>query len=243
MAIPLEAKSLGADGDGFMLALGGDERVRARAVVLACGAEYRRLDVENLDAFESSSVHYWASPLEAKLCADQEVALVGAGNSAGQAAVYLATHAKKVWMIVRGADLAASMSRYLIDRIAQQPNIEVLTGTRVTALEGQDGVLEAIRWHDKAGAETRRPIAHLFLLIGAAPNAKWLSGSGVDTDAKGFVLTGADAGKEAKPLETSLPGVYAIGDVRANSVKRVGAAIGEGAQVVAALHGYLARPT
>ena len=243
MAIPLEAKSLGADGDGFMLALGGDERVRARAVVLACGAEYRRLDVENLDAFESSSVHYWASPLEAKLCADQEVALVGAGNSAGQAAVYLATHAKKVWMIVRGADLAASMSRYLIDRIAQQPNIEVLTGTRVTALEGQDGVLEAIRWHDKAGAETRRPIAHLFLLIGAAPNAKWLSGSGVDTDAKGFVLTGADAGKEAKPLETSLPGAYAIGDVRANSVKRVGAAIGEGAQVVAALHGYLARPT
>ena len=243
MAIPLEAKSLGADRDGFMLALGGDERVRARAVVLACGAEYRRLDVENLDAFESSSVHYWASPLEAKLCADQEVALVGAGNSAGQAAVYLATHAKKVWMIVRGADLAASMSRYLVDRIAQQPNIEVLTGARVTALEGQDGVLEAIRWRGKAGAETRRPISHLFLLIGAAPNAKWLSGSGVDTDAKGFVLTGADAGKEAKPLETSLPGAYAIGDVRANSVKRVGAAIGEGAQVVAALHGYLARPT
>jgi len=241
MAIPAEVKSLGADGDGFTLTLSNDERVRARAVVLACGAEYRRLDVADLDAYEMSSVHYWASPLEAKLCAGQEVALVGAGNSAGQAAVYLASQVAKVWMIVRGRDLTDSMSRYLVDRIAAQGNIEVLTGTRVTALEGHDGVLEAIVWRDGAGRETRRAIGHLFLLIGAAPNTKWLAGSGVATDAKGFVLTGADAGKQAKPLETSRPGVYAIGDVRLNSVKRVGAAIGEGAQVVAALHGYLAR--
>ena len=240
MAIPAEVKSLGADGDGFTLTLANDERVRARAVVLACGAEYRRLDVADLDAYEMSSVHYWASPLEAKLCAGQEVALVGAGNSAGQAAVYLASQVAKVWMIVRGRDLTDSMSRYLVDRIAAQGNIEVLTGTRVTALEGHDGVLEAIVWRDGAGRETRRAIGHLFLLIGAAPNTKWLAGSGVATDAKGFVLTGADAGKQAKPLETSRPGVYAIGDVRLNSVKRVGAAIGEGAQVVAALHGYLA---
>ena len=241
MAIPAEVKSLGADGDGFTLTLSNDERVRARAVVLACGAEYRRLDVADLDAYEMSSVHYWASPLEAKLCAGQEVALVGAGNSAGQAAVYLASQVAKVWMIVRGRDLTDSMSRYLVDRIAAQGNIEVLTGTRVTALEGHDGVLEAIVWRDGAGRETRRAIGHLFLLIGAAPNTKWLAGSGVATDAKGFVLTGADAGKQAQPLETSRPGVYAIGDVRLNSVKRVGAAIGEGAQVVAALHGYLAR--
>ena len=240
MAIPAEVKSLGADGDGFTLTLANDERVRARAVVLACGAEYRRLDVADLDAYEMSSVHYWASPLEAKLCAGQEVALVGAGNSAGQAAVYLASQVAKVWMIVRGRDLTDSMSRYLVDRIAAQGNIEVLTGTRVTALEGHDGVLEAIVWRDGAGRETRRAIGHLFLLIGAAPNTKWLAGSGVATDAKGFVLTGADAGKQAQPLETSRPGVYAIGDVRLNSVKRVGAAIGEGAQVVAALHGYLA---
>jgi len=240
MAIPAEVKSLGADGDGFTLTLSNDERVRARAVVLACGAEYRRLDVADLDAYEMSSVHYWASPLEAKLCAGQEVALVGAGNSAGQAAVYLASQVAKVWMIVRGRDLTDSMSRYLVDRIAAQGNIEVLTGTRVTALEGHDGVLEAIVWRDGAGRETRRAIGHLFLLIGAAPNTKWLAGSGVATDAKGFVLTGADAGKQAQPLETSRPGVYAIGDVRLNSVKRVGAAIGEGAQVVAALHGYLA---
>ena len=239
LSIPLEVKRLAANGSGFSLALSCEESLKARAVVLACGAEYRRLDVSNLDAFDAC-VHYWASPLEAKLCADQEVALVGAGNSAGQAAVYLAGNVAKVWMIVRGRDLADSMSRYLVDRIAAQPNIEVVTQANITALEGRDGMLETIRWCNKSGAEVQRPIGHLFLLIGAAPNTKWLAGSGVATDQKGFILTGADTGNGAKPLETSRPGVYAIGDVRFNSVKRVGAAIGEGAQVVAALHGYLA---
>jgi thioredoxin reductase (NADPH) len=166
--------------------------------------------------------------------------LVGAGNSAGQAAVYLASHVAKVWMIVRGRDLADSMSRYLVDRIASQPKIEVVTQANITGLDGRDGVLQTIRWCDKSGAETQRPIGHLFLLIGAAPNTRWLAGSGVATDAKGFILTGADTGNGAGPLETSRPGAYAIGDVRLNSVKRVGAAIGEGAQVVAALHAYLA---
>ena len=239
MTIPAEVQSLSANGGSFSLALSGDERLKARAVVLACGAEYRRLDVGNLDDF-NACVHYWASPLEAKLCSGQEVALVGAGNSAGQAAVYLASNVKKVWMIVRGRDLADSMSQYLIDRIKSRPNIEIVTQTNITALEGREGVLEAIRWCNTAGNEVSRPIAHLFLLIGAQPNTKWLSGSGVRTCAKGFVPTGADVGKDAKPLETSVPGIYAIGDVRLNSVKRVGAAIGEGAQVVAALHGYLA---
>lgn len=239
MSIPIEVRSLAANGSGFSLALSCSETLKARAVVLACGAEYRRLEVANLDDFDGS-VHYWASPLEAKLCANEEVALVGAGNSAGQAAVYLASHAKKVWMFVRGRDIADSMSRYLVDRIEGLPNIEVLTQTNIAALEGRDGLLETITWRDKSGKETRCPIAHLFLLIGAAPNTKWLAGSGVATDPKGFILTGVDAGKDAKPLETSRPGVYAIGDVRLNSVKRVGAAIGEGAQVVAALHTYLA---
>jgi thioredoxin reductase (NADPH) len=239
MSIPIEVKSLAQNGKGFALSLSCAETLNSRAVVLACGAEYRRLDVANLDDFDAS-VHYWASPIEAKLCGGAEVALVGAGNSAGQAAVYLASYASKVWMIVRGRDIADSMSRYLVDRIAAQPNIEVLTQTNITALEGRDGLIETIAWRDRAGNETRRAIAHLFLLIGAAPNTKWLAGSGVSTDAKGFILTGADAGKEAKPLETSRPGIYAIGDVRLNSVKRVGAAIGEGAQVVAALHAYLA---
>jgi thioredoxin reductase (NADPH) len=239
LSIPIEVRSLAANGKGFALSLSCSETLNTRAVVLACGAEYRRLDVGNLDDFDAS-VHYWASPLEAKLCTGAEVALVGAGNSAGQAAVYLASQAKKVWMIVRGPDLADSMSRYLVDRIAAQPNIEVLTQTRVTALEGRDGMIETITWRHKSGTEARRQIAHLFLLIGAAPNTRWLADSGVATDAKGFILTGADTRDGAKPLETSRPGIYAIGDVRLNSVKRVGAAIGEGAQVVAALHDYLA---
>jgi len=243
MAIPDEVKSLQAAGptEGeFVLRLSNDERARARAVVVASGARYRRLKVENLEAFESTSVHYWASPLEGKLCAGQEVALVGAGNSAGQAVVYLASQVAKVWLLVRGLDLKSSMSRYLIDRIAGLPNVEVLTRTQVSGLEGRNGLLEAIRWRRASGEEVRRPIRHLFLFIGADPNTDWLSGSGVTLDPKGFVLTGGDAGGDRGPLETSRRGVFAIGDVRSGSVKRVAAAVGDGAQVVAALHGSLA---
>ena len=186
-------------------------------------------------------MHYWASPLEARLCAAQELALVGAGNSAGQAAVYLASQAAKVWLLVRGADLSAGMSRYLVDRIAGLPNVEVLTQTNVSALEGSNGLLEAIRWRrGSSGEEARRPIQHLFLFIGAQPNTDWLSGSGIALDRKGFVLTGADTREDRALLETSRPGIFAIGDVRSGSVKRVAAAVGEGAQVVATLHAALA---
>jgi thioredoxin reductase (NADPH) len=245
MAIPDEATTLSCrDGAGegrFVLKLSNDERVRARAVVLACGARYRRLAVANLDLFESTSVHYWASPLEAKLCSGQEVALVGAGNSAGQAVVYLASQVAKVWLLVRGDDLAASMSRYLVDRIAGLANVEVLTRTEVTALEGARGMLEAVRWRQAhTAAEVRRPIRHLFLFIGAEPNTEWLASSGIALDAKGFVLTGSDAASGRRELETSRPGVFAVGDARSGSVKRVAASVGEGAQVVAALHAYLA---
>jgi thioredoxin reductase (NADPH) len=244
MAIPDEATSLAAH-DGalghFTLNLRIGERVNARSVVLATGARYRRLHVENLDAFEASSVHYWASPLEAKLCANQEVALVGAGNSAGQAAVYLASQGAKVWMLVRRSDLAATMSRYLIDRIRGLANIEVVTDATISTLEGRDGMLEAVRWQIGAtGQEVRRPIKHLFLFIGAEPNTDWLNGSGIGLDVKGFILTGSDAGGDRHALETTRRGVYAIGDVRAKSVKRVAAAVGEGAQVVTALHAFLA---
>jgi thioredoxin reductase (NADPH) len=227
-----------ADDGRFLLTLANKERVRARAVVIASGARYRRLDFENLASFEGSCVHYWASPLEGRLCAGQEVALVGAGNSAGQAVVYLSGQVAKVWLIVRGPNLDASMSRYLVDRIAQRPNVEVLTETTVTALEGQAGILEAIRCRSRgSGQEVRRAIRHLFLFIGAEPNTAWLSRSGVALDDKGFVRTDANP---RRPLETSLPGVFAIGDVRSGSVKRVAAAVGEGAQVVAALHAFLA---
>jgi thioredoxin reductase (NADPH) len=240
MAIPDEVSGLQCRGDSdghFVLKLSNDERATARSVVIASGARYRQLAVENLDTFEPSSVHYWASPLEGKLCAGQEVALVGAGNSAGQAAVYLASQVAKVWLLARGRDLASSMSRYLVDRIGGLSNIEVVTQAEITGLEGHDGMLEAIRWRRKTtGEETQRPIRHLFLFIGADPNTDWLSGSGVVLDAKGFVLTGGDR----RLLETSRRGVFAIGDVRSGSVKRVAAAVGEGAQVVATLHAFLA---
>jgi thioredoxin reductase (NADPH) len=244
MAIPDEVIGLApadtSDAGRFVLQLSNNERVSARAVVIASGARYRRPPVASLEAFESTSVHYWASPLEGKLCAGQEVALVGAGNSAGQAVVYLASQVAKVWLLVRGPSLEASMSRYLIDRIRGLSNVEVLLQAQISGLEGHDGMLEAVRWRGPTGDEVRRPIRHLFLFIGAEPNTQWLSGSGVGLDAKGFVLTDAEAGGGRRPLETSRQGVFAIGDVRAGSVKRVAAAVGEGAQVVAALHAFLA---
>jgi thioredoxin reductase (NADPH) len=247
MAIPDEVSRLCAqDGgnDPFVLNLYNGERVRARSLVVASGARYRRLNVDKLDTFEGASVHYWATPLEAKLCANQEVALVGAGNSAGQAAVFLAGQGVKVRMLVRRPDLAETMSRYLVDRIAGLANVHVETGCAVSKLEGNNGMLEAVCWHNsRIGEEVRRPIRHLFLFIGAEPNTDWLAGSAVKLDGKGFVLTGEDAGGDRHPLETSKRGVFAIGDVRAGSIKRVAAAVGEGAQVVAALHSYLAETT
>ena len=244
MAIPDQVVRLRCGGNGaptrFELGLANDERVATRSIVLACGVRYRRIDVSGLADFEGSSVHYWASPLEGKLCSGEEVALVGAGNSAGQAVVYLASQVQRLWLLVRGPSLEASMSRYLVDRIAALPNVEVLVRTEVIALEGQDGVLEAVRWRDRAsGIETRGKVRHLFLFIGADPNTDWLSASDVALDEKGFVRTGAQVGKGDRPLETSRPGIFAIGDVRAGSVKRIAAAVGEGAQVVATLHAFL----
>ena len=246
LVIPDEAKRLansaGEDARQYALDVGDDETLQARAVVVASGARYRRLDVANLAEFEGSCVHYWASPIEARLCAGQEVALVGAGNSAGQAAVYLAANVKKVWMLARGKSIEATMSRYLCERISAQPNIEVLSDTEVTALEGREGNLQEMRWRNRvSGEETTRPIGHLFLFIGADPNTDWLAQCDVALDAKGFIRTGSDVGQGRHALETSRAGVFAIGDVRSGSVKRVAAAVGEGAQVVAAIHAYLAR--
>jgi thioredoxin reductase (NADPH) len=170
MAIPDEVSVLSAQTDAtgnFVLRLSNDEQVRTHSVVIASGARYRRPAVQQLHAFEGSSVHYWATPLEGKLCAKQEIVLIGGGNSAGQAAVYLASETAKVWMLIRGDDIGASMSRYLIDRIEGHANIEVLTRAQVTGLEGRDGILEAARWRvGPNGQEVRRSIRHLFLFIG-----------------------------------------------------------------------------
>jgi thioredoxin reductase (NADPH) len=244
MAIPQEVKSLeeraDAHGRRFQLTLGDGDVVSARSVVIASGAEYRRLPLPSLADFEGTSAHYWASPLEARLCSAQEVVLVGAGNSAGQAAVYLSAHAAKVWMIVRGPSLKLSMSSYLCERIAAQPNIEVLLETEVTELRGENGQLQTVVWRDRrSDVLTRREIHHLFLLIGAEPNTSWLSRCDIEVDAKGFVRADPFASHGRLPFQTNLAGVFAIGDIRAGSIKRVAAAVGEGAQVVAMLHRYL----
>jgi thioredoxin reductase (NADPH) len=245
--IPVGAKALDcsrADG-AFALTLDGGDPLRARSVVVASGARYRRPDIENLDKFEGRGVWYWASPIEARLCAEQEIALVGGGNSAGQAAVFLSGHARKVHMVIRGGGLGASMSRYLIERIEATPNIELVFHTEVVGLEGtEDQSLERVRWRSRlSGEESTAEIRNLFLFVGADPATGWLDGCGVMVDRGGFVVTGAQCNKSggqlASVLETSVPGVFAVGDVRSGSVKRVGGAIGEGAQVVAALHGFL----
>jgi thioredoxin reductase (NADPH) len=229
-----------------VLELADGRRVRGRAVVVATGARYRRPEIPNLEQFEGRGVSYWASPAEARLCRGEDVALVGGGNSAGQAAVFLASHARHVRVLVRGPGLSDTMSRYLIERIAASPNIELFCDTEVVELVGTpERGLEGVRWRNRrTGAEERHEIAHLFLFTGADPAAGWLADCGVPLDGKGFIPTGTDVHAEGRtplPLETGVEGVFAVGDVRCGSVKRVGAAIGEGAAVVAQLHAYLAR--
>jgi thioredoxin reductase (NADPH) len=214
--------------------------VQARSIVIATGARYRRLAVDRLEEFEGSSVHYWASPLEADLAAGERVVLVGGGNSAGQATVFLAGRAAHVTLVAR-RPLAATMSRYLIDRIESLANVDVVVGCEVSRLDGGRGELEAITIRDRqTGVEDRRPARLLFSFIGAEPNTDWLRGSGIALDNRRFVMTGEEVGEDRLPLETSLPGVFAVGDVRTCSVKRVAASVGDGAQVVAAVHKYLA---
>jgi thioredoxin reductase (NADPH) len=228
-----------------VLELADGRRVRARAVVVATGARYRRPEIPDLPQFEGRGVSYWASPAEARLCRNEDVALVGGGNSAGQAAVFLATHARNVRVLVRGPGLSNTMSRYLIDRIAACPNIVVDCETEVVELLGSpDQGLQGIRCRKRStGSEERHGVSHLFLFTGADPAASWLTGCGIPLDEKGFILTGEVHAEDRTPLplETGIEGIFAVGDVRCGSVKRVGAAIGEGAAVVAQLHTYLAR--
>jgi thioredoxin reductase (NADPH) len=239
-------------GRPLALQLEDGRTVFSRAIVIASGARYRRPAIPDLAEFEGHGVSYWASPIEARGSRGKDVVLVGAGNSAGQAAVYLSGHASRVLMLVRGSGLSNSMSRYLEDRIAATSNIHVHPNTELTALARDErGELNRVRWKDnRTGHEQEVDVRQVFLFVGADPVTEWLRGCDVVLDPKGFVKTGADltleelvrAGRRdvPRPLETSVPGVFAIGDVRCGSVKRVGGAIGEGAVVVAQLHAYLA---
>ncbi len=252
-AIPIEIDRIDCAEVPIALYPTDGRKVRARAVVVAAGARYRRLSISNVRDFEGRGVWYWASPIEARMCRSEEVVLVGGGNSAGQAVVYLSGFAKKIWMLVRGPSLAETMSRYLIDRIAATANVELLCETEVAALIGSpEGRLDRVRWRNRAtGEETERGIRNLFLFIGAEPATDWLRDCGVDLDGNGFAKTGSEALASAARSshdvraptahQTSRVGVFAVGDARSGSVKRVGAAIGEGAAVVAELHAFLGR--
>jgi thioredoxin reductase (NADPH) len=259
IAIPVTVSSLdcGGDerqpGDPFALRLDDGRTMQARTVVIASGAHYRAPNIDNLSLFVGAGVSYWASPVEARLCEGERIALVGAGNSAGQAVVFLAPRVKHLHLIVRGEGLEASMSRYLIERITALPNVSLHTRTEVAALRGDalTGLSSATFRHRDSGQEKSADLRHLFLFVGADPHAEWLRGCSVSVNEKGFVCTGlpgegplwSTAKREPHALETTVPGVFAIGDVRAGSVKRVAAAVGEGAQVVAAIHQVLAGHT
>jgi len=225
-----------------------DGRVaRAKSIIVASGAQYRNLPLGNLQRFTGVGVYYAATHLEAKLCKDEEIVIVGGGNSAGQAAVFLAGTSRHVHIVIRGPSLASSMSRYLIRRIEENPRITLHTNTELTALEGSER-LERVTWNCRSTGTTEiEEIAHVFLMTGAVPNTQWLQQC-VRLDEKGFVRTGADLTRgelsdsgwslQRSPFlsETSLPGVFAVGDVRAGSVKRVASAVGEGSICIQFVH-------
>jgi len=224
------------------LTLAGGMPVCSRSVVVATGAQYRRLAVMNHSEFENRGIYYAATAMESLLCRQQEIIVVGGGNSAGQAAIFLAGVAQHVHHIVRGPSLASTMSQYLISRIDKSPHITLYTDSEIEKLEGESA-LESVTWTNRRTGETiTKPIGRIFVMIGAEPNSGWLYGT-VKLDKKGFVLTGASDGFENTPYATSVPGMYAVGDVRANSVKRIASAVGEGSVVISDVHRYLALRT
>jgi thioredoxin reductase (NADPH) len=252
VVVPAPVAQLDCGSPTHLIRLADGRRVEAHAVVIASGAAYRRPAIPNLARFEGRGVSYWASPIEGKLVAGSEVALVGGGNSAGQAAVFLASSAARVHMMIRGDGLSDTMSQYLVDRIAANHRIVLHTRTEVVGLQGDRSGLTGVTWrHRDTGEEEECSLRNLFLFVGADPNTSWLHGCWVELDRYGFVQTGHDLSDTAlagagwnedrRPhsLETSIPGVFAIGDVRSGSIKRVAAAVGEGAGVVAQLHTYL----
>jgi thioredoxin reductase (NADPH) len=221
------------------LRLAGGIPVCSRAVVVASGAKYRTLSVENYGRFESRGIYYAATAMESLLCRENEVIVVGGGNSAGQAAVFLSSIAKHVHHIVRGKSLAATMSQYLISRIESSARITLYTESEIVKLEGETS-LERVTWvNRRTGEETEKAIGSVFVMIGAEPNSGWLYGT-VKLDKKGFILTGGEDGFDGTPYATNVPGMFAVGDVRSKSVKRVASAVGEGSVVISDVHRYLA---
>ena len=222
------------------LLLAGGIPVCARAVVVATGAQYRKLTVENYENYENRGLFYAATPMESILCKEKDVIVVGGGNSAGQASMFLSGIARHVYHIVRGPSLVATMSQYLVSRIESSLRISLCTNCEIVALEGEP-TLQSVTWVNRStGERIQKEIEDVFVMIGAEPNTGWLYGT-VALDKKGFILTGESGGFENTPYATSVPGIYAVGDVRANSVKRVASAVGEGSVVISDVHRFLAK--
>jgi thioredoxin reductase (NADPH) len=238
-AISRKAISVRPNGGLHTLVLEGGLEVQTRAVVVASGAKYRRLDLDNYLRFENQGIYYAATAMESLLCRDQEVIVVGGGNSAGQAAAFLAGVSAHVHLIVRAKSLAKTMSQYLVSRIERSARITLYVNSEIEELDG-GGKLESVTWvNRRTDARTTRPIKSVFAMIGAEPNTGWLFGT-LQLDRKGFVVTGGLAGFENSRYATSVPGIFAVGDVRATSVKRVASAVGEGSVVISDVHRYLA---
>jgi thioredoxin reductase (NADPH) len=240
--VPARAAQLDGASDALRVTLADGEELRGGSLVVATGARYRRLDVPRLSAFEGVSVFYAATQVEAMTCRAEPVAVVGGGNSAGQAVVFLAQHAAKVWLLVRGSELTKDMSRYLADRIERTPTVEVLLETEVRELLGDDALQGVVVDDRRAGRERRLDARSLFVFIGAEPHTDWL-GDQLQLDHRGFVLTGPEVPDTAWPesrdpflLEASRPNVFAAGDVRAGSIKRMASAVGEGGMAVRLAH-------
>jgi thioredoxin reductase (NADPH) len=245
-----KATRLECDRKPYAVELDSGARIAGRAIVIASGANYRRLPLENLSQFEGAGIYYGATFVEAQLCSGEEVVVVGGANSAGQAAVFLSESAKQVYVLVRRSGLSDTMSRYLIRRIEQTPNISLLTHTEIVGIEGGDH-LERVTWrNNQAGEIEKKNISHVFLMTGANPNTAWLQGC-VALDGKGFIKTGPDLSPQdlnaagwplsRRPylLETSIPGVFAVGDARFGNLKRVASAVGEGSIAISFVHQIL----
>ncbi|HEY6817134.1 MAG TPA: NAD(P)/FAD-dependent oxidoreductase, partial [Croceibacterium sp.] len=230
-AMPRRVRSLARDGDGFCVTLDDGAVVCARSVLVATGVQYRRLPIARLEEFEGTGVYYAATEMEARFCRETEAVVIGGGNSAGQAAMFLSRAARHVHLLVRRSELVSTMSAYLRQRLEADPRITIHYGAELAGVDGDERLRAVVI--ERAGGTHRLDASALFIMIGAAPNTEWLSGL-VELDGKGFVRTGAEVGARSA-YETSLPGVFAVGDVRSGSTKRVASAVGEGSVVVSAI--------
>jgi thioredoxin reductase (NADPH) len=251
--VPCEAVKLDCEANYYIVETSNGDKIAAQSIIIATGAQYRKLPVPRLEKFEGTNIFYAATELEARLCENQNVIIIGGGNSAGQAAMFLAERTRKVYIVIRGADLNRTMSRYLIDRIDQTHNIEVLTHTEIRELCGDEHLTGVIAEHNVTSERMQLDAQAIFAFIGAKPHTDWLQGL-VVMDSDGFILTGdslqpddlnhedwIEIGRKPMLFETSLPGIFAVGDVRSGSVKRVASAVGEGSIAVRFIHEYLGR--